>query len=110
MADPAPTIGHRPSVRSPPPGETSRGAGYDGGGRREQAPVAGRGREMRTLSAADTRQPGPDLSDEELMSRLAAGRQDALGPLHGRYAALVYHLAAQSIDRATAEEVVQDVF
>jgi RNA polymerase sigma-70 factor (ECF subfamily) len=63
-----------------------------------------------TLSAADSSHPAPDLSDEELVGRLAAGRQDALGPLHGRYAALVYNVAAQSIDRATAEEIVQDVF
>lgn len=50
------------------------------------------------------------LSDEELMSRLAAGSQEALGPLHGRYAPLVFHLAAQSLGRAGAEEIVQDVF
>jgi RNA polymerase sigma-70 factor (ECF subfamily) len=62
-------------------------------------------------SAADTA-PAPEanLSDEELMRELAAGRQEALGPLHGRYAALVFNLAAQTIDRATAEEIVQDVF
>ena len=62
------------------------------------------------MSVADTSPSGPSLSDEELMSQLAAGRQDALGPLHGRYASLVFNLAAQSIDRATAEEIVQDVF
>jgi RNA polymerase sigma-70 factor (ECF subfamily) len=53
---------------------------------------------------------GPAPSDQDLMSQLAAGREDALGPLHGRYASLVFNLAAQSIDRATAEEIVQDVF
>ena len=64
------------------------------------------------MSATDTSPPpsGPSLSDEELMSQLAAGRQDALGPLHGRYASLVFNLAAQTLDRATAEEIVQDVF
>ena len=65
---------------------------------------------MTTMSVADTSPSGPSLSDEELMSQLAAGRQDALGPLHGRYASLVFNLAAQWIDRATAEEIVQDVF
>ena len=40
------------------------------------------------MSAADTSHSDPSLSDEELMSQLAAGRQDALGPLHGRYASL----------------------
>src|SRR5262249_42631845 len=43
-------------------------------------------------------------------SQLAAGRQEALGPLHGRYASLVFNLAAQSIGAPTAEEIVQDVF
>jgi RNA polymerase sigma-70 factor, ECF subfamily len=62
------------------------------------------------MSAADTTQTDPIQSDEELMSQLAAGRQDALGPLHGRYASLVYNVAAQTIGGATAEEIVQDVF
>jgi RNA polymerase sigma factor (sigma-70 family) len=67
---------------------------------------------MRTMCAADTSPPpaDPSLSDEELMRELAAGRQDALGPLHSRYASLIFNMAAQSIDRATAEEIVQDVF
>jgi RNA polymerase sigma-70 factor (ECF subfamily) len=49
-------------------------------------------------------------SDEALMRQLAAGRQEALGPLHARYAALIYGVAAQSLDRAAAEEISQDVF
>ena len=49
-------------------------------------------------------------SDEELMSRLAAGRRDAIGPLHGRYASLAFAIAARSLGRAAAEEIVQDVF
>jgi RNA polymerase sigma-70 factor (ECF subfamily) len=49
-------------------------------------------------------------TDEELMSQLAAGRPEALGPLHGRYASLVYGLAARSLDRASAEEISQEVF
>jgi RNA polymerase sigma-70 factor (ECF subfamily) len=68
--------------------------------------------EITTMSAADTSPPGPgpSPSDEELMGQLAAGRQDAIGPLHGRYASLVFNLAAQTLDRSTAEEIVQDVF
>ena len=62
------------------------------------------------MSAADTSNSNPILSDEELMSQLAAGRQDALGPLHGRYASLIYNVAAQTIGGAAAEEIVQDVF
>ncbi len=62
------------------------------------------------MSEVDPSPTCQDLGDEELMSQLSAGRQDALGPLHGRYAAVIFNLAAQSVDRATAEEVVQDVF
>src|SRR5690348_7679937 len=54
--------------------------------------------------------PMDDLPDEELMRELAAGREEALAPLHRRYAALVFNLAAQSLDRSAAEEIVQDVF
>ena len=62
------------------------------------------------MSAADTSPSDSILSDEELMIQLAAGRQDALGPLHGRYASLIYNVAAQSVGGAAAEEIVQDVF
>ncbi len=55
-------------------------------------------------------QPDNDRSDEELMHALAAGHQEALAPLHSRYAALIFNLAAQTLDRAAAEEIVQDVF
>lgn len=48
--------------------------------------------------------------DDELMRELAAGRQHALAPLHRRYAPLVFALAARALDRAAAEEIVQDVF
>jgi len=51
-----------------------------------------------------------DISDEELMGQLASGRQEALGPLYSRYASRIFHLAAQTLDRASAEEIVQDVF
>jgi RNA polymerase sigma-70 factor (ECF subfamily) len=44
------------------------------------------------------------------MAGVAAGREDALGQLHRRYAGLVFHLAARSLDRSAAEEIVQDVF
>jgi RNA polymerase sigma-70 factor (ECF subfamily) len=65
---------------------------------------------MKAMSAAEAPHTGESPSDEELMHQLAAGRHDALGPLHARYASLVFSLAAQSIDRATAEEIVQEVF
>jgi RNA polymerase sigma-70 factor (ECF subfamily) len=49
-------------------------------------------------------------TDEELMYDLAGGHQDALGPLYGRYASLVFQLGVQSLDRPAAEELVQEVF
>jgi RNA polymerase sigma-70 factor, ECF subfamily len=49
-------------------------------------------------------------SDAELMRSLAVGEQDALGPLYARYASLVFHIGQQSLDRAAAEELVQEVF
>jgi RNA polymerase sigma-70 factor (ECF subfamily) len=49
-------------------------------------------------------------SDAELVRQLALGRQEALGPLYARYAPLVFGVAAHSLDRAAAEEIVQDVF
>ena len=52
----------------------------------------------------------PEASDQELMRTLAAGSDEALQPLYARYAPLVFGLASHSLDRATAEEVVQDVF
>jgi RNA polymerase sigma-70 factor (ECF subfamily) len=62
---------------------------------------------MKTLDATPPFQTPPD---EELMHQLAAGRQDALGPLYTRYARLIFNVAAHSLDRPAAEEVVQDVF
>src|SRR5438105_3860067 len=55
-------------------------------------------------------QPSQDSSDEELMLQLARGRQDALGPLYTRYVGLIFNLASQALDRAGAEEIVQEVF
>jgi RNA polymerase sigma-70 factor, ECF subfamily len=63
-----------------------------------------------TIGVANTPSTNGDRNDEELMSELAAGRREALGPLHGRYASLVFGLAARSLDRASAEEITQEVF
>src|SRR4051794_38491459 len=52
----------------------------------------------------------PEAPDADLMRRLSAGEQGALEPLYARYASLVYHLAAQTLGRPAAEEVVQEVF
>lgn len=54
--------------------------------------------------------PSHTPSDEDLMRLLAEGRQDALGPLYSRYARMIFNMAAHSLDRSAAEDVVQDVF
>ena len=48
--------------------------------------------------------------DAELMRRVADGSGEALGELHRRFARSVFRIAAQSLDRAAAEDLVQDVF
>jgi RNA polymerase sigma factor (sigma-70 family) len=58
----------------------------------------------------DSVQPLGRLTDEELMTRLAAGDEAALTPLHDRYAGVVSGLVAHRLDRSVAEEITQDVF
>jgi RNA polymerase sigma factor (sigma-70 family) len=48
--------------------------------------------------------------DEELMRQVADGSTEALGLLHRRFARLIFGLAVQSLDRAAAEDLVQEVF
>jgi RNA polymerase sigma factor (sigma-70 family) len=48
--------------------------------------------------------------DEELMRQVADGSAEALGLLHRRFARLIFSLAVQTLDRATAEDLVQEVF
>ncbi|HEU0114572.1 MAG TPA: sigma-70 family RNA polymerase sigma factor [Thermomicrobiales bacterium] len=54
--------------------------------------------------------PPAGLTDEELVQRLAAGHDDALEPLHHRYAGRVFAFAARRLDPDVAEEITQDVF
>jgi RNA polymerase sigma factor (sigma-70 family) len=49
-------------------------------------------------------------TDEELLAELAQGDQEVLGPLYARYAGAIFRLAEHSLDRAAAEEIVQEVF
>jgi RNA polymerase sigma factor (sigma-70 family) len=49
-------------------------------------------------------------SDEDLMRQVAEGSGEALDLLHRRFGRSIFRLAAQSLDRAAAEDVVQDVF
>jgi len=54
--------------------------------------------------------PATEADEQELMGALAGGSEEALRPLYARYAPVVFGLAAQTLDRAAAEEIVQDVF
>lgn len=49
-------------------------------------------------------------SDAELMCEVAAGSEEALAVLHRRFARAILGLASQTLDRASAEDVAQDVF
>jgi RNA polymerase sigma-70 factor (ECF subfamily) len=44
------------------------------------------------------------------MGRLRAGQEEALQLLHRRHAPLVFRVACRALDRAAAEEIVQDTF
>lgn len=62
------------------------------------------------MSTADRTSKAADRSDEELVQQVAGGASEALTALYTRYAPLVFHIACQSLDTASAEEIVQDVF
>jgi RNA polymerase sigma-70 factor (ECF subfamily) len=63
------------------------------------------------MSGTPTARPtDPTPADDELMRRVAGGDADALAALHRRHARLVFRVAAQTLDRAAAEDLVQDVF
>jgi RNA polymerase sigma-70 factor (ECF subfamily) len=62
------------------------------------------------LARAGAAGPLSEESDADLMRRLRNDDQGALDPLYARYAPLIYHLAAQTLGRPAAEEVVQEVF
>jgi RNA polymerase sigma-70 factor, ECF subfamily len=49
-------------------------------------------------------------SDEDLMCQVAGGSAEALGLLHRRFARLILGVAAHTLDRAAAEDLVQEIF
>src|SRR5262249_6613050 len=49
-------------------------------------------------------------NDAELMRRVADGSEGSLAALHDRFARPIFALAAHALDRAAAEDIVQDVF
>ena len=48
--------------------------------------------------------------DDELMREVAGGSAEALGLLHRRFAPLILRIAVHTLERAAAEDLVQDVF
>ena len=66
--------------------------------------------ECMSVTTARERPENDARTDEELVRRLADGEPEALTPLYVRYAPLVFHIAAQSLDAAAAEDIVQEVF
>ncbi|MEO7110841.1 MAG: sigma-70 family RNA polymerase sigma factor [Polyangiaceae bacterium] len=55
-------------------------------------------------------QPPHDADDNLLITRIIARDEAALRVLHTRYAPLIFTIAARIVDRASAEEIAQDVF
>jgi RNA polymerase sigma-70 factor (ECF subfamily) len=54
--------------------------------------------------------PTKPASDADLMRDVARGSDEALVLLHRRYARAILGLAVRTLDRAAAEDIVQDVF
>ena len=70
-------------------------------------PLTGR----RSSEATKVGPPGIELTDEELLSRVAKSDQQALGCLFQRYARVVRSVAVRILrDAAEAEDLVQDLF
>src|SRR5262249_27601857 len=67
---------------------------------------------MYACTNGNRRMPSTERSprDEELMRQVAEGSAEALGLLHRRLARSVFGLAVNTLDRAAAEDLVQDVF
>lgn len=50
-----------------------------------------------------------NVGDAELIRQVAAASADALAALHDRFARAIFAVAAQSLDHAAAEDILQDV-
>jgi RNA polymerase sigma factor (sigma-70 family) len=61
------------------------------------------------MPAPDPADPDRDVSDEDLVGRLASGRQEACAVLYRRYASLIFGTAARTLGVSAAEEIVQEV-
>src|SRR5262245_52801002 len=67
---------------------------------------------MYTRTNGNPRMPSTQqaAADEALMRQVADGSAEALGVLHRRFARLIFALAVRTLDRAAAEDLVQEVF
>jgi RNA polymerase sigma-70 factor (ECF subfamily) len=65
---------------------------------------------MGRLNAARMSSTEAAPPDADLMRQVAGGSGEALAMLHRRFARPVFRIAAQTLDRAAAEDLVQDVF
>ena len=67
--------------------------------------------ERRSVPATSVDLSGIELTDEELLTRIPCGDQEALGCLFERYARIVRGVAGRILrDAAEAEDLVQDLF
>lgn len=82
-----------------------------GSGKSLQSDQAGdpkTGQPRRTRAAQDARQDSVDL---DLMTRVAAGDEQAVGELYDRFGSLVFRMAYQALPtKGEAEDAVQEVF
>ena len=62
------------------------------------------------LLAAASEGPSGSLPDAELLRRLVARDEEALGALYDRHSGYVYALLLRLLDESRAQEVLQDVF
>ncbi len=65
---------------------------------------------VRGMSTVRENREAADRNDEELVREVVARSPQALTALYTRYAPVVFHIACQSLDTPSAEEIVQDVF
>jgi RNA polymerase sigma-70 factor, ECF subfamily len=68
------------------------------------------GSQPKEVALGDGGNGGREPTDEQLISELLSGRQEAMQELHRRHAPLVFHIACRSLDAPAAEEITQDVF
>src|SRR5438477_6816153 len=54
--------------------------------------------------------PGDFASEADLMRRVADGSEEAIAVLYRRFAPLIIGLAVQTLDHATGEDLLQEVF